>query len=65
MNVLTRNQAADLLQIPVRTLDYWVATCQIPFSRLGKRMVRFDRDRLEEWFRSRELVEYRKGGGVP
>ena len=57
--ILTRKEAADLLKIPPRTLDYLVSTKQIPFSRLGRRSVRFSRARLFEWFREREGVEYR------
>jgi excisionase family DNA binding protein len=56
---LKRQDAAELFKMPVRTIDYLVATGQIPFSRLGKRTVRFDSDRLEEWFNEREGVEYR------
>ena len=58
--ILKRAGASELLQIPVRTIDYLVSTGQIPFSRLGKRSVRFSRTRLLEWFNEREGVEYRK-----
>jgi len=57
---LTRKQVAELLQLSLGTLDYMVAANQIPFSRVGKRNVRFSRERLERWFREREGVEYRK-----
>jgi excisionase family DNA binding protein len=59
--ILTRAEAANFLKIPRRTIDYLVATGQIPFSRIGRRNVRFDQDRLEEWFREREGIEYRRG----
>jgi hypothetical protein len=39
-----------------------VTTKQIPFSRIGKRNVRFSRKRLEEWFREREHIEYHRPG---
>lgn len=55
---LTRKEAAELLKMPMRTLDYLVGTNQIPFARLGKRMVRFSETRLKEWFREREGIEY-------
>ena len=57
--VLTRAEAAGMLKMPRRTLDYLVATGQIPFSRIGKRSVRFTRARLLEWLQEREGVEYR------
>ena len=57
--ILKRNEVAEIFKMPVRTVDYLVATGQIPFSRLGKRSVRFDRGRLEEWFREREGIELR------
>lgn len=56
---LKRGDVAELFKIPVSTIDYLVVTGQIPFSRLGKRSVRFERARLLEWFRGREKVEYR------
>jgi excisionase family DNA binding protein len=52
--------------LPLRTLDFLVATGQIPFFRVGKRNVRFDEERLREWTRDQEGVEYRrpsKGNG--
>ncbi|KPK20879.1 MAG: hypothetical protein AMJ70_07700 [Dehalococcoidia bacterium SG8_51_3] len=57
--ILTRGEAADLLKLPKRTLDYLVGTGQIPFARIGKRSVRFTRKRLLEWLAEREGVEYR------
>jgi len=56
---LNRKQAAALLQIGIRTLDYLVSTNQIPFSRIGKRIVRFDAGRLDEYFQQREGIEFR------
>ena len=47
--ILTRNEVAEMLKLPKRTLDYLVATGQIPYSRIGKRSVRFTRSRLMEW----------------
>jgi len=63
-NILTRTEAADFLRLPLRTLDYLVTTKQIPFSRIGKRNVRFSRKRLEEWFREREHIEYHRPGAA-
>lgn len=62
--ILTRREAADLLKLPQRTIDYLVGTGQIPFSRLGKRSVRFRRSRLLAWMDEREKVEYRLNRGA-
>ena len=59
MEILTRKETAKFFKIPLRTIDYLVQTDQIPFSRLGKRSVRFDKGRLSEWFKDREGVEFR------
>ena len=55
---LTRREVSDLLHIPLRSLDYLVRRGEIPFSRIGRRSVRFDPERLDEWFRSREGISY-------
>lgn len=57
--ILTSNEAAEMLKLPRRTLDYLVCTGQIPYSRVGKRSVRFTKTRLLEWLREREGIEYR------
>jgi len=57
--ILTRKEVGEFLTMPIRTIDYWVTTGQIPFSRLGKRSVRFNRARLQEWIVERENIEYR------
>ncbi|MBL7210886.1 MAG: helix-turn-helix domain-containing protein [Desulfobacteraceae bacterium] len=58
---LTRKQAADLLQLPVRTLDYLAGTNQIPFLRISKRNVRFAGAKLDKWFEQREGIAHRRG----
>jgi excisionase family DNA binding protein len=37
-SILTRNQAADLLQISLPTLHIWTKTGEIPSSRIGGRI---------------------------
>jgi len=64
MQILTRQQVAEYLALPVRTVDYYVQTKQIPYSLIGKRNVRFDKDKIDEWFKSREGVEYRRNGNT-
>ncbi len=60
LEILTRKEVSVMFQIPLRTLDYLVGTGQIPFSRIGKRSVRFSSDRLSKWFEEREGVEFRQ-----
>ena len=60
---LKRKDVAEMFKMPIRTVDYLVTTGQIPFSRLGKRSVRFRKDRLKEWFAEREGVECRYNTG--
>jgi excisionase family DNA binding protein len=57
--ILIRPEVAKMFQIPRRTLDYLVATGQIPYSRIGKRSVRFSKRRLLEWLQEREGISYR------
>lgn len=56
---LTRRDVSEIFQLSLRTVDYFVSTHQIPFSRLGKRGVRFDEAKLQKWFNEREGVEFR------
>jgi excisionase family DNA binding protein len=64
--ILTRDEAADFLKCPKKTLDYWVATGQVPFSRIGARGVRFRKNRLMQYLEEREGLPYhrptKKGG---
>ena len=64
MKVLTVKEAAEMLKVPARTVQYLVGTNQIPFFRVGKRSVRFNTDRLEEWSREREGVALRYKTGT-
>jgi excisionase family DNA binding protein len=52
--VLTKKEAAEILKVSPRTVDYLVITNQIPFSRIGKRAVRFSENRLREWFEDQQ-----------
>ena len=56
--ILKREEVCELFKITMPSLNYWVATNQIPYSRLGKRSIRFSKTRLMEWFKDREGVEY-------
>ena len=58
--ILTRDEVAELLRISNRTVDYLVAARAIPFKRIGKRLVRFERQAVMKWFRQEYSNE--KGG---
>ena len=60
---LTRREVSDLLHIPLRSLDYLVRRGEIPFSRIGKRSVRFDPERVQQWFEQREGLPSHLGRG--
>ena len=65
-DIINKPEAALMLGVSIRTLDYLVFTKQVPFIRFGKRALRFSRDRLTDWLKQRENVEYRlrrKGNG--
>jgi excisionase family DNA binding protein len=62
LDILTRKDAAELLKMPLATINYLVVTGQIPYSRIGKRSIRFDKARIEEWFKERECVPYHRSG---
>ena len=57
--ILTRNEVADFLKIPKRTIDYLVSTQQIPFFRVGKRGLRFAPQQQMKIMRACEGVEFR------
>jgi excisionase family DNA binding protein len=58
-DIMNKPEAARMLAVSIRTLDYLVFTKQVPFIRFGKRALRFSRDRLMDWLKERENVEYR------
>ncbi|MBL7177295.1 MAG: helix-turn-helix domain-containing protein [Desulfobacteraceae bacterium] len=57
--ILTRQGVSEFLKMPVRTIDYLVQTGQIPFTRPGKRLVRFNKFDIEAWLEDRKNIEYR------
>lgn len=62
--LLTRKQVCELLQVPKRTLQLWMHQGEIPFIRIGRRSVRFDRERLDQWLKERENMPVRKIGSA-
>ncbi len=60
--ILLKKDVSEKYHIPLKTLDYLIATKQIPYSRMYKRNgIRFSSVRLAEWFAAREMAEYHKG----
>ena len=51
--LLTKEQAAAMMSISVRTLDRLVSKNVVPHVRFGKRCVRFPRKALREWLDAR------------
>jgi excisionase family DNA binding protein len=55
--ILKKEDVAKMFKLPKSAIDRMVTYGQIPFIRMGKRSVRFSRDRLEKWLEERENVE--------
>lgn len=55
--ILEKKDVAKMFKLPKSAIDRMVNTGQIPFIRMGKRSVRFSKDRLEKWLKERENVE--------
>ena len=49
MEMLSYKQAAERLGVPLGTVYSWVCKQKIPHHRFGPRLVRFDREQLDEW----------------
>lgn len=52
---LTYAQAAQLLSMPIGTLYSFVSLRKIPFIRISRRSVRFDKAELERWLDARRV----------
>jgi excisionase family DNA binding protein len=53
--LLSKQQAAALLGVSVRSIDNYRQSGNLPFHRLpGSRVVRFDKEELERWATGRE-----------
>jgi excisionase family DNA binding protein len=56
MEMLSYEDAAHLLGLPVGTIYSMVSKRQIPHVRLGPRLVRFERSALEAWRNARRVM---------
>ena len=52
---MTYQDASLYLGVAVPTLQSWVCRKQVPHIRLGKRMVRFQKEALDTWLRERSV----------
>ena len=61
---LTKQELASRLQIGIKTVEYLVTTGQLPFVRIGKRIVRFSESELDKYFAKQKNMkeEYRARG---
>ena len=59
--LLTYSQVASLLGVRLGTAYSMVARRQIPFVRVGRRLVRFSKRRIEAWIVSRAVEPTSRG----
>ena len=62
---LTKQQAADELQISVRTLEGLIKRGQLPAYKIGPQLVRIDRDDLRAFVEARPIQPERKEKTAP
>jgi len=63
MELLTYEQAAELLGVKRGTLYAWVHLKRVPHIRLSKRCVRFDRGEIEAWIAKQKVAPMKVSGG--
>ena len=51
MEIMTPDEVAAFLRVSRRKINHLVATEDIPFVRIGKRVVRFRRQAVTKWLR--------------
>lgn len=56
MALMTKGQAAEELQISVRTLEGLINRGQLPAYRIGPKCVRIDSDDLDEYVAARRIA---------
>jgi excisionase family DNA binding protein len=62
--MLTYIETARLLGLPVGTVYALVHQRRIPHVRLGPRLVRFDREELDQWLSTHRIAPKDVAGGV-
>ena len=56
--VLTPNDVAEILRVSRSKINQLVAADGIPFVRIGKRRIRFNREAVMKWFREQESKKF-------
>ena len=54
--LITAEKAAELLGVNRQTVYLWVRRGQLPFYRVGKRLIKFDEEELLAWFKMERCV---------
>jgi excisionase family DNA binding protein len=54
-DLLTYEEAAQFLNLPIDTLYWLVSERRVPHTRLGPRLVRFSRANLKDWLRAHSV----------
>jgi len=47
-DLMTRKEVAEYFGMSIRTIDYLVASKQLPFFRIGPRLIRFSKTKIKE-----------------
>jgi len=56
--VLTPNDVAEILRVSRSKINQLIAADGIPFVRIGKRRIRFNREAVMKWFREQESKKF-------
>mgnify|MGYP001615317030 CR=1 FL=1 len=60
-SLLSYQQAAQMIGVPIGTVYAWVSQKQIPHVRLGGRLVRFYPDEIRKWLSERRIEPAKAG----
>ncbi len=52
---LNSEEVAEYLGVSVHTVREWVQDGTMPFSRLGSKLLRFRREKIDDWVESEDL----------
>jgi len=58
--VFNREEVADYLRAPIKTIDEWVSEKKMPFSRLPNKEVVFHRKDIDKWISQDKVTEYHR-----
>jgi excisionase family DNA binding protein len=57
--ILTPDEVAEILRVSRRRINQLVAADELPFVRIGKRRIRFNREAVMRWFREQHTINKR------